>query len=57
MKDHPLVEEIRKTRQTIARKCNYDAKKIAEMIRQAEKEHPERIASEITVDKEALAKC
>ena len=32
----PIVEEVRKAREKIARMCDYDIKKMAKMIKQGE---------------------
>ena len=36
MKD-PIVEEVRKTREKLAKMCDYDIKKMAKMIKQGER--------------------
>ena len=33
----PIVEEVRKTREKLAKMCDYDIKKMAKMIKQGEK--------------------
>lgn len=33
-----LIQEIRRVRETIARECNYDVRKIGERMRQRERE-------------------
>jgi len=41
--DDPIVTEIRQIRAELAREANYDLHTICERLREAEREHPERL--------------
>lgn len=43
--DDPIVTEIRQIRAELAREANYDLHTICERIREAEREHPERLVA------------
>jgi hypothetical protein len=43
--DDPIVEEIRKVRAELAREAGYDLHLICERLREAERQHPERMAA------------
>ena len=43
--DDPIVEEIRKVRAELAREAGYDFHVICERLREAERQHPERMAA------------
>jgi hypothetical protein len=42
--DDPIVEEVRKTRQLIFAKFDYDLRKYMDYLREEEKKHPEKLA-------------
>ncbi|HUW63355.1 MAG TPA: hypothetical protein VMW83_01455 [Spirochaetia bacterium] len=43
--DDPIVEEVRKTRQIIFEKFDYDLRKYMDYLREEEQKHPERLAN------------
>ncbi len=45
MKKDPIVEEVRKFRETHARKYNYDLKKICQDLKEKEKKYGNRVVS------------
>ena len=38
----PVVERTRQAREALARQCGYDVKKLAELFKSRQAEHPER---------------
>ena len=42
--DDPIVAEVRKAGEEMAREANYDLHILCERLREAEREHPERLA-------------
>ncbi len=41
--DDPILSEIRKARDEMAREANYDLHTLCERLREAERQHPERL--------------
>jgi hypothetical protein len=41
--DDPILAEVRKARDEMAREANYDIHTLCERLREAERQHPERL--------------
>jgi hypothetical protein len=43
--DDPIVDEVRKAGDDMAREANYDLHTLCERLREAERQHPERLVT------------
>ena len=41
----PVVSRVREAREAVARECDYDLDKMAELFKSMEAQHPERVRS------------
>lgn len=41
--DDPVVARVREAREALARECGFDVKKMAELFKSMEAEHPDRV--------------
>ena len=49
--DDPILSEIRKARDEMARDANYDIHALCERLREAERQHPERLIEAPTLQR------